>query len=228
MIESRKGRISNITLPYTLTDQSYLFRILAMTRGPNKQFDTTAALESAMRVFWAKGYAAAGLTELLEAMDIGRKSMYDTFGNKRRLFLQCLQHYSDTVVRGITEVLGSDDSPLENVRRSLEYIDQQNGKRVSNGCLLGVSMAQFRSDDCQVADLLCEHLKVLEDAYYEQFRRARELGELAEQQSPRDLARVFTATVQGLTLIRRVNEAPAMSRGIVKGAHSLLDALQTA
>ena len=55
-----------------------------------------------------------------------------------------------------------------------------------------------------------------------------ELGELAPEQSPRDLARVFTATVQGLTLIRRVNEAPAMSRGIVKGARTLLEALSIA
>ena len=199
-----------------------------MTRGPDKQFDTTVALERAMRVFWAKGYAAAGLTELLAAMNIGRKSMYDTFGNKLQIFLKCLQYYSDTVVRGITEVLNSDGPPLENVLRSLEYIDEKNGKRISNGCLLGVSMGQFRSDDTQVASILCEHLRVLEDAYYEQFRRARELEDLAEGQCPRDLARAFTAMVQGLTLIRRVNEAPAMSRGILKGARALLDALKAA
>lgn len=181
-----------------------------------------------MRVFWAKGYAATGLAELLEAMKIGRKSLYDTFGNKRQLFLKCLQHYSDTVIHGITEVLASERPPLENVRRSLEYIDERNGKRVSNGCLLGVSMGQFRSDDAEVASILCEHLRVLEDAYHRQFQRARECGDLAEDHHPRDLARVFTATVQGLTLIRRVNEAPAMSRGILKGARTLLDALQPA
>ena len=199
-----------------------------MTRGPDKQFDTTVALEQAMRVFWARGFAAAGLTELLEAMNIGRKSMYDTFGNKRELFLKCLEHYSDTVVRGITEVLSGAGPPLDNVQCSLEYIEERNGQRVSNGCLLGVSMAQFRSDDPQIANLLCEHLQVLEDSYYRQFRRAREMGQLSGRQNPRDLARCFTATVQGLTLIRRVNEAPAMSRGIIRGARTMLAALKSA
>ena len=100
-----------------------------MTRGPRKQFDPTVALDRAMRLFWARGYAATGLAELLDAMEIGRKSLYDTFGNKRRLFLSCLDRYSATVLDGITEVLCRDGPPLENVRRTLAYIVRQNGRR---------------------------------------------------------------------------------------------------
>ena len=59
-----------------------------MTRGPDKQFDPEEALGKAMELFWAKGYASTGLAELLEVMGIGRKSMYDTFGNKRQLYLK--------------------------------------------------------------------------------------------------------------------------------------------
>ncbi len=54
-----------------------------MSRGPAKQFDPHEALGKAMQLFWAKGYAATGLAELQEQMGIGRKSLYDTFGNKR-------------------------------------------------------------------------------------------------------------------------------------------------
>ncbi|MEM6867877.1 MAG: TetR/AcrR family transcriptional regulator, partial [Cyanobacteria bacterium P01_C01_bin.121] len=37
-----------------------------MTRGPSKQFDTEVALEKAMEVFWAHGYEASSLSELLK------------------------------------------------------------------------------------------------------------------------------------------------------------------
>jgi len=57
-----------------------------MSRGPEKQFDPEVALEKAMEVFWAQGYEAASLSQLLKCMEIGRKSLYDTFGNKRSLF----------------------------------------------------------------------------------------------------------------------------------------------
>ena len=54
-----------------------------MTRGPQKQFDTEVALTKAMEVFWAQGYEAASLSELMKNMGIGKKSLYDTFGNKK-------------------------------------------------------------------------------------------------------------------------------------------------
>jgi TetR/AcrR family transcriptional repressor of nem operon len=197
-----------------------------MARGPDKQFDLTEALGRAMKLFWAKGYAAAGLSELLEAMGIGRKSMYDTFGTKRELFLKVLQHYADGVVRRITDLLDADAPPLDNVRRALEHIHTQNGRRVSNGCLLGVGMAQVRSDDAEIAAVLRGHLERLEDAYYRAFRRARTRGDLAPSTRPRDLARAFTATTQGLTLIRRVDDAPATSRGIIRGVLAMLDGVK--
>ena len=60
----------------------------AMSRGPVKQFDPDQALHQAMKGFWAKGHVGSGLNELLEAMGISRKSLYDTFcgSSKRELF----------------------------------------------------------------------------------------------------------------------------------------------
>jgi TetR/AcrR family transcriptional repressor of nem operon len=70
-----------------------------MSRGSEKQFDPDIALAKAMEVFWARGYEAASLSKLLELMGIGKKSLYDTFGNKRSLFLKALDHYTLTVVK---------------------------------------------------------------------------------------------------------------------------------
>lgn len=67
-----------------------------MTRGPDKQFDPEVALTKAMEVFWARGYEAASLSELLKNMGIGKKSLYDTFGNKRSL---SLRHWSTMLAR---------------------------------------------------------------------------------------------------------------------------------
>ena len=70
-----------------------------------------------MHLFWAKGFAATGLNELLETMGIGRKSLYDTFGNKRALFIKALQRYSDTIGSGLYQRLTNPNRPaLENVR----------------------------------------------------------------------------------------------------------------
>jgi TetR/AcrR family transcriptional repressor of nem operon len=194
-----------------------------MSRGPDKQFDPQEALGKAMQLFWAKGYAATGLAELQEQMGIGRKSLYDTFGNKRQLFIKTLQLYSDSVVRQIFSELNKKGSPLGNVRRLMRMLQEQHSKPDSRGCLLGVSMAQFRTNDTEMAEVLRRHIRGVEEAYYKTFKRAQDVGELDENTNIRDLARLYMGIHQGLALIGRVQEAPAVPRSIVNAALAMLE-----
>ncbi len=195
-----------------------------MTRGPDKQFDPEIALEKAMQLFWAKGYAATGLSELLETMGIGRKSLYDTFGNKRALFIKALDRYSQTIVSEIYRGLNNPDRPaLENVRAVMRDIAAINSKPMSPGCLLGVSMAQFRTDDAEMAAVLRKHMQRVENAYYKAFARAQAEGDLKPATNVRNLARLFMSAHQGLVLISRVTETHELPHGIVDGALAVLE-----
>jgi TetR/AcrR family transcriptional repressor of nem operon len=194
-----------------------------MSRGPDKQFDPEMALETAMDLFWEKGFAATGMTELQARMGIGRKSLYDTFGNKRQLFIKALQYYSDSVVHKLFGELDQPGSPLGNVRHLMRMVQEQHSRPESNGCMLGVGMAQFRSDDEEMAAILRRHMKGVEEAYYKTFRRAQEAGELKDETNIRDLARLYVGIHQGLALIGRVQESPAVPRSIVNAALATLE-----
>src|SRR6476660_9330183 len=61
--------------------------------GRPRAFDPETALERAMRVFWAKGYEGASLSDLTRAMRINRPSLYAAFGNKEELFRKVLDRY---------------------------------------------------------------------------------------------------------------------------------------
>src|SRR5216110_2342376 len=69
--------------------------IAQIQRGRPRAFDTDAALERAMHVFWAKGYEGASLSDLTRAMRINRPSLYAAFGNKEELFRKVLDRYMD-------------------------------------------------------------------------------------------------------------------------------------
>ena len=195
-----------------------------MTRGPDKQFDPEIALDKAMNLFWAKGYSATGLNELLETMEIGRKSLYDTFGNKRALYIKALHRYSQTVVGGIDRALNSPDRPaLENVRAVMRDIAARNAEPMSSGCLLCVSMAQFRTDDAEMAGVLRKHMHRVENAYYKAFAKAQAQGDLRPETNVRNLARLFMSAHQGLTVIGRVTETQEVPHGIVDGALAVLE-----
>ncbi len=194
-----------------------------MSRGPDKQFDPDEALGMAMRLFWAKGYAATWMAELQEQMGIGRKSLYDTFGNKRQLFIKALRLYSDSVVRQIFSELNKEGSPLGNLRRVMRTLQERHSMPESTGCLLGVSMAQCRTNDAEMADVLRHHIKGIEEAFYKTFKRAQDVGELDGNTNIRDLARLYMGIAQGLALIGRVQDAPAVPRSIVNAALATLE-----
>ena len=59
-----------------------------MAAGRPRSFCTEKALDSAMQVFWRKGYEGASMAELTEAMGMNKPSIYAAFGNKEELFRQ--------------------------------------------------------------------------------------------------------------------------------------------
>lgn len=103
------------------------------------EFNRDAALDQAVRLFWRKGYQAASLTDLSEAMQISRSSFYAAFGDKRGLFLECLDLFAAWTVevlrRGREQL-----PPLEALRqffeRSLARPPGATGPWLEGGCLL--------------------------------------------------------------------------------------------
>lgn len=193
-----------------------------MTRGPDKQFDTEVALSKAMEVFWAHGYEAASLSELLKNMGIGKKSLYDTFGNKQSLFLKALDYYAQTTIRDIRDRLSADGSPLTNLNNLLLEWQEMHGKVGSCGCMLGTNIADFNTDDEAIAKIMRGYLRQVEDAFYANFTRAQALGEIESNLNPRDLARLLLCTTQGMALLGRVMDDDATLKGTTQVILSLL------
>src|SRR5580704_13901572 len=64
-----------------------------MAAGRPRGFCTDKALDSAMQVFWRKGYEGASLVDLTTAIGINSPSLYACFGSKEGLFRAVLERY---------------------------------------------------------------------------------------------------------------------------------------
>jgi len=53
-----------------------------------------------MNVFWRFGYEHTSLEVLMREMRIAKQSLYDTFGDKRALYLKALRQYRDNDTPG--------------------------------------------------------------------------------------------------------------------------------
>lgn len=192
-----------------------------MPRGPDKQFDPKAVLQQAMLLFWANGYAATSMADLKAQTGLGTKSLYDTFGNKRQLYLAVLQHYTDTVVQQLFAQLPVADDPMSAVSQVMDTMSRLD-QHSHTGCLLGVAMAQAQlSQDSALAEFLLTQVQTIENALLQAFERAQVQGDLPVHVQPRDLARLYTAAFQGANLISRINTDTTFSSGVNQALQSL-------
>src|ERR1700730_14950393 len=108
-----------------------------------KAFDRDAALQAALEVFWAKGFAGTSTEDLTAAMGIGRQSLYDTFGDKRRLFLEALARYNADSVAGHLADLRSAPDATEAIKTLLlRFANEPEDRRVL-GCMGVNAVCEF-------------------------------------------------------------------------------------
>lgn len=188
-----------------------------MRPGPSKKFDPDEAVQIARDMFWRCGYDGTAISQLESTLGIGRKSLYDTFGNKRKLYLCAIEQYADTVVQKICQGLEDPrSSPLENLERVLDRLGIHHASSESLGCLLGVAMAQADPDDSQLAELLNGYLQRLERAFENTIRSAQNQGEIEGSAPANEIARSLVALTQGVALMGRVTNTSALSRSVVR------------
>jgi TetR/AcrR family transcriptional repressor of nem operon len=145
-----------------------------------KVFDPAAALDAAVRVFWEQGYEATSTDDLLRAMGIGRQSMYDTFGDKKQLYLAALTHYTDTGGMELRRRLVAGASPLAALEGFLRQIAGADAALRARGCL-SVNA-------------------VTETIFAEVLMRARRAGELAPGLDPAAAAHFIHTAIRGMRI----------------------------
>lgn len=190
-----------------------------MSPGPAKSFDTDNALEQARDVFWRRGYDGTSISELECALGVGRKSLYDTFGSKRELYLRALQQYADSVIEKICRGLGDPRlGPMQKLERVLDRLQRHHASADSLGCFLGVAMAQVDSKDPELTTLLRGYLTHLERAFERTIREAQSEGTIDADAQAKDVARNLVALTQGMALMGRINTTATVPRAIVRAA----------
>ncbi len=176
---------------------------MSMKLGRPKEFDRREALEKAMGAFWAKGYDGTSVSDLLEAMGINRGSMYDTYGDKRSLFLEAIGHYRQTVAAPLIETLNGAGSPLGNIRKTLHEFAELAASKGCRGCLVTNTTVEIAPQDAEIAKAMKSALIAVEEAFRKALNRAVARRELGRRTDTRCLARFLANTLQGLVVLSK-------------------------
>ncbi len=186
-----------------------------------KEFDEKAALRGAIVAFARKGFTATSTEDLMTTMKIGRQSMYDTFGDKRALFLKALALYTQENMAAIAVELRKPSSALANVRNALMLFTQRGDIAPTDGCMGINALCEFGLQDQEVLEAMqCQgNAKKQRRLLLSNLRRASAEGELPKDADIVGLADFFDTTLAGLRIAARGGKTRAELKRIVQIAY---------
>lgn len=166
-----------------------------------KRFDEEEVLNNAMLFFWHKGYNGTSPQEILDELGLSRSSLYDTYGDKKSLFISALKRYRNTVTAQIIQILETS----ENIPETLKMLFQRAKNECftgedKRGCFMVNSKVELAPHDEEVAAIVKENREALENAFTAAIKRGQEMGQLSKENPPRSLARFIMNNLWGLTV----------------------------
>jgi TetR/AcrR family transcriptional repressor of nem operon len=183
-----------------------------------KEFEREMALQGAIGVFSQHGYEGTSTDVLTQAMGINRQSMYDTFGDKWRLYLEALQHYVADSVGDQLRVLNAAPSAIKGLQAHLDHAVDQAIADPSPACLGLSAICEFGRSDPEVTMLTDTAGQTVLSALKRRISEAKMDGDVPEDVDVTEAANFIKATIAGIKIAARAGAPPQTLRGIARTA----------
>ncbi len=138
-----------------------------------REFDTDEAIAQIAETFWADGYEATGVAELVEATGVGRASLYGAFGSKREMLHRAIDFYLSHHIEDLWSPV--DGGGLDGAKRmfvQFASVLEAKPERARMGCLLVNSAVELGRTDSEVVALSERYRTRMRDAFRSAYERA--------------------------------------------------------
>lgn len=181
-----------------------------------KQFDSEQVLDRAMQAFWAHGYEATSVADLVSATGINRGSLYAAFTDKHTLFVRALERYDLEHRRRFLEDIAAHHAPREAIVETFRrVVDAALGGRNRNGCLLVNTAMELSPHDPEVERIVRAGLEDVEAFFQSMIEAGKADGSIPAGVASTETAQMLLSLFLGLRVITRSRPDKALMNTIV-------------
>ncbi|PXY46738.1 TetR/AcrR family transcriptional regulator [Flavobacterium hydrophilum] len=172
-----------------------------------KEFNEDQALDKAIEIFWHKGYNGTSAQDLVSHLSLSRSSLYDTFGDKQKLFVKSLLRYQKKAQDQIIKLF----EESENIRQTLKDIFKQAvleslEDRITKGCFMVNSSVELAMHDEEIAKIVKNNGQIMEEVFTKAIQKGQNLKQISDKTDARALARFIFNNYSGIRVLARSGE----------------------
>jgi len=189
-----------------------------------KEFNEDQALDKAIEIFWHKGYNGTSAQDLVTHLGLSRSSLYDTFGDKQKLFAQSLRRYQKNAQNQIVELFNQST----NIKETLQDIFKQAvieslEDRITKGCFMVNSSVELAMHDEEIAKIVKNNSQIMEEVFTKAVLKGQNEGHISKAIDAKVLARFIFNNYSGIRVLARTGERDKqVYDDIVKALFSIL------
>jgi TetR/AcrR family transcriptional regulator, transcriptional repressor for nem operon len=178
----------------------YIGRAMARPR----EFDTDTALDAAIEVFREHGFAGTSAQMLVDAMKIGRQSLYDSFGDKWQLYRTAVRRYGEAERAAHLQALRSGPRAIDGIEAMVRRVVDTAGRP----CLGTGSICEFGTSRPDLAEQREPLAHALHTAISTRCSEAQAEGDIPRELDPDAIAEFLMASFTSIRLAARGGAAP--------------------
>ena len=189
-----------------------------------KTFQPEIVLNRAMYLFWEKGYDNTSLTDLLGVMGISRQSMYDTFGDKRHLFLQVLDQYEKKMKESMNQLLISHDTSLKAIKgHFISTLSTINLQPKRKACLMANTAMELAFQDDEIISKVKDYMEMYMKSFLHALTIAKENHEITKHINLESTAKFLTTNLHGLGIMAKCGASEKDLNQIIEVTLSVIE-----
>ncbi|CDZ43821.1 TetR/AcrR family transcriptional regulator [Neorhizobium galegae] len=196
------------------------------TRPPGRprEFEIEEALDKAIVVFSERGYHAASISELKDAMGLAAGSLYKAFKDKKAIFLASFDRYKQVRNALLDQELAEGANGRDKVSRMLRfYAEASHGVSGRRGCLVVGTAIELAVYDAEAAERVERSMTRTEAMIDGLIREGQADGSIPPTIDPLTTAHVLLSVTQGLRVLGKTGPNRDRAFSVVDTAMKLLD-----
>lgn len=175
-----------------------------------------------MELFWEQGYEKTSMQDLVNHMGIHRRSIYDTFGDKRSLFLAALNYYEELIVNEMESIISSTSSIKQAIRDVFIFV-LNSIEQYPKGCLSVNAATELSLLDKEIGRIVTKMFNRTEDMFNNLIKRGQTSGEISKEIKSDNISRFLHNNLVGIRVLIKTNYSKKELESIINLALSVLD-----
>lgn len=189
----------------------------------NKLFNEAEVLDKAIHLFWKKGYSATSIQDLVSHLGINRASLYDTYGDKEKLFQKAFEHYRDINTKSFIHFLQNEPDVKPGLKKLFERaVDECICDKEKKGCFVVNTTTELIPGDEKIVRMLEENKKTYENLFLEYLKKGEAQGEF-QGKDLKAIASLLFTLYSGIKVVSKIQTDKNEMMNTVNLALTLLD-----